>query len=1174
MECRVCNVCKLTNIIIVCFLFLTSVQAIGEADVRYKINEEQIIGTIVGTIKSDVDIRSTISELEYNNLVFSLFSAGNPYAAFFKINNKTSDLAVGSRIDRDNLSVCTFTEKCVISVDVAVQTGGAFFRKLKVDIEIVDRNDNSPTFAMKEVEVKIAESTTGKSPASFSGALDADYGLFSVQNYTILEADTPFGVQYEKLADGSSIVTIIVQKGLDRETQDLYKLTVVAQDGGNPMRTGTLKITVVITDVNDNAPKFTQSLYNVTIKEDIELSSTILTLSATDADINENGEIVYKLSAHQIENVPSMFSINPVYGALSVVAQLVYVPNEVLRVFVEASDKGVPPKISQTVVYVNIEDSNNHPPQININFLAGSDVARVSEFANVGTVVAHIGVVDDDTGRNGIVTCTGVSDKFGLERLDVNEYKVIVTKSLDRELTSVHIVDIFCYDNGSPPLNSSRRFNVTILDENDVAPRFTQGTYFVKTDENNQIGDMIIKVSAEDLDIGINAVLTYFLIDDGGFDFRINPNTGEIRAYFVMDRENISRVTLKVKAVDGGIKQKLTGEATIVININDQNDNAPAFDQPEYKFTVEENASLMSKVGQVIATDPDDGENGTIVYSILPSPSYDFPFTLYSNGTILTTWELDREVESQYNITVVATDQGNIPLSSSVYVVISVSDQNDNPPIFIFPNKDNNTVLVFYAALSGTVIADVTASDSDDGKNALLSYSIVDSNVTDIFTMEMNTGKITLKRMHTSSDPTIFTIRVKVEDNGTIRRSSIAYLTIAFSQALESKEGGDDNKNFLIAVSLTCITVVLSVAIVLIICLIKRHDRLKIKEGGVRAMQITAGDTTQGLVLKGDQLRKVTFPMEYDAKTKTKESIQVPMASQEVYQISNRLRGDSNMTSSDSGLSSFSGHQTRSDIMAFSTNQPPLHSGLMATNERPRVRPQEQLWTIHDERNTPPLTKDILKQHEDNGSESSGETTTSDSGRGGSESDIHSATFSASHDQTETTKTVTFASKPLLHHIEMEPTWTYSGDGSSSYGNNTKDLLSNHSWNQNEYPSSHSIIRSDLSSDNSKSPRDISTSLNNCKHLSYPYHKSKLSLTTSHKNKFEEMNKMDNLCVKDNQDFTSSHGESSSVGFGTSYDDDDDTTTSGSYTIDADDCQSDSHNDSRNFFLAHDEAYC
>ncbi|KAK3596854.1 hypothetical protein CHS0354_039847 [Potamilus streckersoni] len=1170
MECRVWTVCKLKTIIIFAFLSLTLfLEALGEADIRYKLNEEQISGTYIGTIKSDFDIRSTISEVEYNNLVFSLLSAGNPYAAFFKINNRTSELAVGSRIDRDNLSICTFTEKCVISVDVAIQTGGAFFRKLKVDIEIVDLNDNSPTFAVNEVEVEIAESTTGRSPASFSGAQDADYGLLSVQNYTILEPDTPFTVEYEKLVDRSSIVTIIVQKGLDRETRDFYKLTVLAQDGGNPMRTGTLKVNIIITDVNDNAPKFTPSVYNVTVKEDIELGSTILTVSATDADIGENGEILYKLSAHQVENVPSLFSINPVSGALSVVAQLIYVPNDVLRVFVEASDKGVPPKISQAVVYVNIEDSNNHPPQININFLAGSDVARVSEFANVGTVVAHIGVVDDDTGRNGIVTCTGASDRFGLERLDIKEYKVVVTKPLDRELISVHVVDILCYDNGSPPLNSSRKFNVTILDENDVTPRFTQRTYFVNTEENNRIGDLIIKVSAEDLDIGINAVVTYFLVDGGGLDFRMNPNTGEIRAYFVIDRENVSRVTLRVQAVDGGINQKLTGEATVVININDQNDNAPAFNQSEYTFTIEENAILKSKVGQVIATDPDDGENGTILYSIFPSPSYDFPFTLYSNGTIITTLEIDREVKSQYNITIVATDQSSSPLRSSIYVVISVSDQNDNPPVFVFPNKENNTVTVSYAALSGTLIANVTANDTDDGKNSLLSYSIVDNNVSDIFTIEMKTGKLTLQRMLTSSDPIMFTIRVKVEDNGTNRRSSVAYLTITFSQGLESKEGGDDNKNFQIAVSLTSVTVVLSVAIVLIICLIRRHDRLKTKEG-VRAMQMKAGDTIKGLVLKGDQLRKVTFPLEYDSKTKTKESIEVPMTSQEVYQISNRMRGDSNVTSSDSGLSSFSGQQTRSDVMTFSTNQQPLDSSLMMPTERPHDRFHEQLWTISDERQTPTLTKDIFK-HEDNGSESSGETTTCDSGRGGSESDIQSATFSTSQEQTETSKSVTFASKPLLHHIETEQTWKYPNDVSLSYSNSPKGFSSNHSWNQNEFPHSRSINRKDFSSNNSISPRDISTSRNSCKLLSHPNPKSKLSFKTSHKNKFRVT---PNHYVKENQDFISSPGECSNIGFGISYDDDDDTTTSGSYTIDADDCQSDPLNDSRNYFLAQDEAYC
>ncbi|KAK3596847.1 hypothetical protein CHS0354_039839 [Potamilus streckersoni] len=947
MEFKTSTVSRLSNILL-CLVSLTLIHAMTYSDIKYTITEEQPIGTHIGTIKNDFDIRSTMSQEEYNNLVFSLFSTGNPYAALFKINNRTGDLAVGSRIDRDTLPICTFTAKCIISLDIGVQAGGAFFRKLKVEIEVEDINDNSPSFSVREVDLRISESTIGRSSASISGALDSDTVIFSVTNYRILELDTPFGIQFEKFVDGSSVVNIIVLKELDRELQDLYTITLVAEDGGRPASTGTLLVNVIITDVNDNAPKFIQSSYNITVKEDIELNSTILTLSASDADIGENGEIFYRLSAHQAENVPMLFSIDPVSGNLSVVDQLVYVPNEIMRVFVEASDKGIPPKISQTIVYVHIEDSNNNPPQININILAGWDVARVSEFANVGTVVAHIGVVDDDTGRNGIVTCTGASDRFGLERLDVKEYKVVVTKPLDRELSSVHVVNVFCQDNGVPSLISSRRFTVEILDENDVAPRFTQGTYFAKMEENNQIGDLITRVSAEDLDKGINAKVTYTIIDNGGLDFKINPETGEISAYVTLDRENVSRVILKVKAMDGGTNLKLTGEATVVININDQNDNAPTFGEASYNFVVEENTSIGSKVGNIIAKDPDNGENGTVLYSLHSSPTSYFPFTLFRNGTIVTAKEIDREIESRYDFRVVASDQGRDPLRSVVSVAVSVTDQNDNQPVFVFPREENNTVTVSYFALPNTVLTTVTANDADDGQNGRLFYTIIDNNVTDIFSMESETGNIILMRKFTSSDPIMFTIKVKVEDKGLSRLSSTTYLIISLSQDHEVNQGGDNNHNFLIAISLSCITFVLSVAILLVICLIRRHDKLKSKSPKGYWLETKSGNTTPGLIPKGDELKKANFPLEHDSSSnlgKSKDDVQAPLFSEEACKISNGLKGDTVLTRHDSGHSSCSEQRNNSDRITISTHQQPYDLVRTIPMEVSLVRSNEQLWT-------------------------------------------------------------------------------------------------------------------------------------------------------------------------------------------------------------------------------------
>ena len=860
----------LRDSVLVCVVLMLLLPVSLGADLTYDLDEEKQTGTRVGNIGADYDLRSIMTAEEYKNLAYRILASGNDYAHYFRIANNTGELFTASPIDRDTLPLCQRSQVCMISLGIGVATIGSFFRRIDVDINVTDINDNYPQFPSPVDSVVFPENSAEGEMTSIVGARDIDGGNFSVMNYYVDTLDVPFRVEKEEFVDGSSLVKIIVAGKLNREEKGFYRIRIVAEDGGLPKKTGAVEVDISITDINDNAPTFDKPFYNVTLNEDVPNGTVFETVSATDLDMSKNGEVEYKLSPFNTAKVKGLFAINSTTGDLSVIDQLEYVPNEKIVIYVEAFDKGDNPRTSRVIVYVNIKDSSNNPPQINVNILQGGDgKARITEYANIGSPVAHIAVIDhDDTDRNGKVDCIAVSDYFNLERYENKQYKAVVAKALNRELESKHEVKIVCQDSGSPPLNSTTNFTVIVIDENDNKPRFTSSVYYPKVTENNAVGAVVAMVTAEDVDIGNNAKVTYSLLDTAGNPFWIDPENGNIRANFQLNRENVTKIELLVQAEDHG-QPRLSSSATVILFILDENDNRPTFEPPNYEFFVTENLPYNTTVDQFTATDPDYLENGTIVFSFGQQPPSSFPFTLYSDGTIKVIRSLDREAQSVYRFTVVASDQGTPGLSSSVTVTVNVLDENDNGPVFLFPDDDNNTASIPLSSSPDSIGIKVMADDRDSGANGQLSYHILDNNVSNLFYMESeyDHGMIRLHRLPDSSEASTYTLRLRAEDNGKPKKYVIKTLTVTFTQVEPPVE---NRRNFLIAISLGCVTVVLSIAIVITIYLIRRNDLRRNKNnnqnyGDKAEFQITAadikhpGDLCSASSGSKDSLKKVSF---------------------------------------------------------------------------------------------------------------------------------------------------------------------------------------------------------------------------------------------------------------------------------------------------------------------------
>ena len=820
---RSANIARIIPVLVIFSTLMCELCLCQDEVLKYTVTEEVRSGTFVGDVRGDSKLRSTASEEEFSQITYSILSKGAAYENFFTVDRQNGTLFTDGILDRETLTSCEFETSCLLSLSIVARAKvSSFYRTLKVEVTVLDINDNAPTFPKELTSLEISELATVGSSISLVGAVDADSGQNSLQRYYILNEESlnlPFTTTYERFVDGSSVVKLEIIGDLDRESRDTYSLIIVAEDGGSPALTGTMTVSISIDDTNDNAPVFTQTTYNVTINETIARYSEILTLSATDADLGINGEIQYRLSKNQIGKIQQQFALNETSGALSVKEK--FVSGGEYRVIVEASDSGSQPLMTQSVVKVTVLDSDNNLPLISINLFSETNIGSVSEYADIGTVVAHVGIIDTDTGVNGIIECEIRSDDdvFKLQGYDVNEYKVTVAKGIDRETTDYIYVIINCHDKGSPPKTTFAEFTVQVIDENDHAPQFLSDIYIVDVSENNAIDMDIIQVLASDNDVGNNSQVTYSVWAPVAYRFSMDPMSGIIKVLSVFDRETDDKIPLYAYAKDNGTPQR-TSTATIQINVLDQNDNNPVFTKPMYVINVQENMPSGTSIGRVTATDSDDGLNSKIRFMLDPA----LPFTIdASSGEIRTKKTLDREETQTYGFLVTAFDHGIPARNSSSNVVVQVTDVNDHVPTFIFPDTDNYTVELEAESLTNAFVAEIKAFDLDEDKNGQLFYSILNSNVTELFSLNAVTGELTLKRPILDTDEAIYNIILRAEDRGTPELYSITALNVFIARRHISAAVSDNKgENLLIAITLGAVTFVLVFTIILVICILRR----------------------------------------------------------------------------------------------------------------------------------------------------------------------------------------------------------------------------------------------------------------------------------------------------------------------------------------------------------------
>uniref|UniRef100_A0A672YL48 Protocadherin gamma-C3 n=1 Tax=Sphaeramia orbicularis TaxID=375764 RepID=A0A672YL48_9TELE len=698
------TVCPLRNVFrhwIYFLIHLFHIWSIAATQIVYSVTEESSPGTTVGNLAKDLHL--DVQELESRG-----FQISGPNKKYFEVNVKTGILTVTDRIDREEL--CSRNVKC--SLEVVLENP---LEVHKVEVEIVDVNDNAPQFPSDEYQLEVSESAITGSRFHIEGAQDADDGSNSIKQYRLSPNDH-LTLDSIKPFSNNKQIELILKKPFDREQMPSHQLILTAMDGGTPQRTGTAKINVRILDANDNAPVFDSTTYKVKLSENSPKGALVIKLNATDPDEGLNGDVFYSFSSYTPERVRQMFSLDTDTGEIRVKNNIDYEETNSYEMYIQAMDKGPAPVAAHCKVVVEVLDVNDNIPDIVLSSLS----SPVREDARADTVVALISVNDRDSGLNKQVNLEIMPNLPFRIKSFRNHYTIVTAAFLDREIISSYNVTVSAIDGGTPPLSSQMTFRVDVADVNDNPPRFEQTSYTVYITENNAPGASLCVVKATDADAGENARITYTVLNDNNHGIPIasyvsvKPNTGEAYTLRAFDFEKLREFHFQIKAQDNGVPP-LHRVATVYVYIMDQNDHVPRIVYPPANgsHTTEmlmKNAEAGVLVTKVTAWDGDAGQNAWLLYTLEQTHTELDLFKVHEyTGEIRTTRRVVEDNSTSFILTVLVRDNGLPPLSSTATIHVHVMELppklTPDPKRIIRPNSPlmlSNITIYLIIALSAT----------------------------------------------------------------------------------------------------------------------------------------------------------------------------------------------------------------------------------------------------------------------------------------------------------------------------------------------------------------------------------------------------------------------------------------------------------------------------------------
>lgn len=734
---------------------------------NFSVTENGMTGVLVGVLNAeDPDIANVSNSL----LTFSIESMGGSVPFVLVSDDGQVEIRTAEVLDRETQSTYDFV------VRVSDEGNPSLFAEVPVSVNVIDVNDNAPVFVQTHVLLTVSEATMLGTVIAEYTAIDADDGDFGSIVYTVSSAipDLPFAIDPES-------GELAVNATLDFETNTLYVIEVIASNPDGQQSTSTTTF-VSIVDENDNPPIFSQDVYSDNVTEHSAGGTAILTVTASDADSADNGEIVFSIVSG---NSLNFFAIDTISGGLGVirVAEGADINREIISFFnltIRANDLGSPQMEDFAQVIIMVNDINDNAPV----FLPGLYLASVREDVDPPSEVLRTFAIDLDqpgTPNSQIdyaITGGNVGNVFALNRIDNSFAALVLVGSLDFETQPTYRLVITAMDRGTPQLNGTADVVILVTDVN-TEPPTVEGNQTVPLSELTPVGTEIARINATDFDSPqimfiINSVTGDGVNGNDGLGFFSINDQGVITLDQPLDFEQNLSYEIEIIVTDG----LLSSTTTVLVTVIDANEFDPVFNDLQ-PLQVQEELPAGTVVGTVQATD--DDRNSTVRYSIIMEGPSSALFTIDSQmGIIRTNQTLDREdlvawdlflpsEGSSVFIRVQAVDSGTPSRFSIAEVTIMLIDINDNAPVFDMIT-DGFQASVFEERPAGTLVVNAFARDLDLGSNGDVNYTLEVVGFADVslspFEIDPETGLITTTRPLDRESVDSFTFFVQAFDGG------------------------------------------------------------------------------------------------------------------------------------------------------------------------------------------------------------------------------------------------------------------------------------------------------------------------------------------------------------------------------------------------------------------------
>uniref|UniRef100_A0A672GBW4 FAT atypical cadherin 2 n=1 Tax=Salarias fasciatus TaxID=181472 RepID=A0A672GBW4_SALFA len=718
--------------------------------------EDIPMGSEIGSVRADSDMP----------LIYSLVN-GNTVESnkdkVFSLDKESGTLLLQKTIDHEKTKW--------YQIDVIAQgnhNGTDVASLVSVSIQVQDVNDNQPIFDASPYRAFLAENLPAGTTVIQVTANDPDTDTNGLVTYSLQSLpDDSLDINEVFTIDGDSgwITTV---RETDCEVTRLYRFHVLATDHGGDVRlSSSVLVEVMVTDENDNAPRFSEEVYHGSVEENHMPFQPILTMTTTDADVSlENRLVTCYITDGDPLGQFAIVQMDEGEWGLILKETLDRELKDRYTLKVRATDGKFEAPIT---VDVHVLDINDNSPQCEQVLYTET----LMENSPPGMFVLKVSAWDPDVGANGQISYTLHGPHA--ERLHLGHSGELFTLAvLDREKEMELSLVVKATDGGGRSCQAD--VQLLVQDMNDNPPLFSSSHYQVTVFDNTTARTPVAVVYASDPDAGINSEVRYSLLSgDGGF-FSLDEFSGILRLEQPLTSDGPSAFELKVKATDRGLPRQLYSVATVTVDVVSLDDYQPVFLRSEYTAQLPESSAVGSEVLSVSALSGDGGGGGSdpITYRIMAG-NEDRRFRLDPQTGLLTLISpLDYEVSHHYFLSVEGS-RGRTSVTDVTTVMINVTDVNDNTPTF---GRGDYSAQIPEDLTPGSLVLKVTATDQDGPVNNLLRYSIASGDLQQQFSIHPRSGEISVRTSLDREEVPHYSLTVQAADEGDPPLSSAVLVTI------------------------------------------------------------------------------------------------------------------------------------------------------------------------------------------------------------------------------------------------------------------------------------------------------------------------------------------------------------------------------------------------------------